>query len=523
LQLAKKIFLEYKYLTKAKLMAQPTTPTQGRSEVRFTTFTDEDESDAKFHLIDDSTQPGENAREISALALPGIGAMHSSATGPAHPETSSTTSTTVLRFTPVHRPTRVHKPLEELFNYDGKTPVQVAPHKNWEGEEVRGNLRRAQSERRFVDRKHRDTVVHHNASPVTTHHNPLYKECNASTMRSHLTHFCKLPDKLFYDIKKAEKELSGLIQKHPEHLDLILSIVLEVREQARVSHSKRFQELLILAFQRPQNVPFFLAYFKKTDDDMKEFVSAAVSELVHKGEQRCLPHIFSAGTHSELFDSSSQTRHTLFREVAFSSYVGKEYGTWLLKDAFRQLDSVIMAELKKYDPELLNTSREAAVRALQRHPEFDKLDPATQNARIDQEQKRHADAFAGFAKSVLEAVYQIDFPPAFCELLKGRREQILRFMERHPLENEDKPIQFERSRAYLSELLFLRIICPHFTFFSSNPDVQRVMIQLSKVAQGLANETETSFGEPTIFESMNGLYPRFIDAHRRFVDTCSVE
>ncbi len=403
----------------------------------------------------------------------------------------------------------------ELFNYENpdhianiqqhKTVMKIAPRPTpteWptnNSKIIRSGVLspRSSSGKRSPDRVEDATDVHTN---------PVFgiKHLDSISVKKQLAYLLQLPTKLLFtfSVENAESELSNAIREYPQNLDVILNAILTLRENTleKKFQSKRFRKVLLLAMQRPQNIPFFIAYFAQSGEDIPKFVRKAFHK-VKEEDRHIFLTLFSAATHFQLFDAvRPETRATLFREPTLSSHLGSVYGEYLLGDELKELDALIFSELEKRDPSKMME------------------DPAL---------------FSEFASTILEKVYTMQLSEDMRELLKIRRDLIIEFLQKNPLPSLEKGCEpkeceedlFQNSRSFLAELYFLRILNPRITSLAAQADSQEkrhVLIQLSKLIQSIANENKFELLNEqkghSIFGSMEEIYNEYLEVHRKFMD-----
>ena len=184
--------------------------------------------------------------------------------------------------------------------------------------------------------------------------------------------------------------------------------------------------------------------------------------------------------------------------------------------------------LKTKDPYQLCFSRPIILNKLQQDPKFNNLDPAAQEKLILQELSNNAAKFQEFANTIIPQIYKMKIPFFLFRILNERREHVIKFVIKNPIEG-DKKDSFEASRKYSSQLLFLRILNPHFlTDLPKRPELKKwdkaemigqIMIQLTKVIQCLANEEAISGNG---YESFGPLLSQFQAMHNAFIDQNSL-
>lgn len=374
----------------------------------------------------------------------------------------------------------------------------------------------------------------------------IYGKCvfNTLTAEMQLLNFFNLPENSNWSgdeyLKLTEAELSTLIANNPDDADLdtIIKAVCMVRDSCKLlkSHEEfdiaaqkrlerkrkkgiklehqqelqlkrkieyqggmdRLSKVLNLAFQKPENLRFFLKYADKISN-IDEFTSeGSIGAIVANLDFAQRLDMFSKATQYHLAKADVTHRETAFRELTLSSYLGRAFGKEALRSELKKLDKLILQELKQRDPKALIE------------------DP---------------DVFSVFAQDILIKIYTDMVPSEECrKLLKTRKDDILDYLKSKPLPTDTEETQLKDARKLLSEILFLRIISPHLIELipqsedESKQNQRKALLSISKVINAMSNEEAISSAPcPGLLNELNLLYRHNQELHHTFLDLYSAE
>ncbi len=285
-------------------------------------------------------------------------------------------------------------------------------------------------------------------------------------LKKELTYFLDLPNKLMYKEALAVSQLTQCLDFHSDHFQPLVDIVCEIHNKA--VHNKyphRFNRVLMLALCEKVHFSFFWMYaqaiekYQFGNDMFWEFRKAKKNPL----------EILSATTQSELENSKSET---LFREDCLSSSLCRDF----IKSYWnKELSSLLGKMRKKFENKSANLDAES------------------------------------LAMEVLQDICSMKVPKEVTQILTMRRKHILDFIHKHSIE--------DRSRKYICEILFLRVLCPHIIEVFSSTNECKLALQVVRILQLIANEEEKY--NPSHIKDDDPL-KKFIDMHQRFVNTHSL-
>ncbi|MBS0604106.1 MAG: hypothetical protein JSS60_03600 [Verrucomicrobia bacterium] len=355
--------------------------------------------------------------------------------------------------------------------------------------------------------------------------NPLFNEPRLVpdyVIKASMPYVSCIPNKIYFDEERAEREISDCIHRYGPRRHVIIQTLIELRDSlTSIRHKNRYDKVLALVLARQGNERFILQYVKNLTVDADLFAAKAIQEFdKQKLEPDQIVDILSRITRCEL---RTQRRETLFRETCLSSSLCRELGCSLWGRDLKRLSESLSTRIRGIDLSLICLDRLKVIAALKtRIPSFDSIDPQEQEGIIDRELAHNAERFIAFARTILPEIYAMRTPPVFSEMMMKRREHIVRFLAKYPLESNEDPVQL--SRVYISEIFCLRIINPLILSCGESTDAKKVLISLTKVVQCLAKETP--FGaekSDPIYEMLNPLFRDFFSMHCEFIDQNSLK
>jgi hypothetical protein len=286
-------------------------------------------------------------------------------------------------------------------------------------------------------------------------------------------------------------------------------------------HLNRFYTILTIILKQYGSGQFICNYLKSipdlTQDEVGRFAEHAMTRLSKEPHASSLIQAsISRITRCEL---KHQTRDTLFRETNLSSSLCREYGNLLWRKHFKELVKAIEHAAPHKDLPSLSLNYDVVKDQLTRKQETpsETVPPEM----VEEAFNENAARFMEFARAVIPMIFEHLPPKELQEVLISRRQRIIHFIKEHPLEENEDPVSI--SRTYISEVLYLRLLHPHLVLSDHPLLLNNVLISLSKVLQCLAKENPfgTEKRDP-IYERLNPLFEEFIEAHRQFVDACSL-
>jgi hypothetical protein len=319
---------------------------------------------------------------------------------------------------------------------------------------------------------------------------------NLELIKKELRYLFKLKNYFgIFDKKLAVATLSSCIKRFPENIDLIVEVVLSLRNSLhttkRATKRERLDKILALATINLQNSNIiFIKLFLQKSGNRCEFAKFAVTYLLKKHKNIDLISTLSRFTELDLQET---TIATMFREENISSTFCRAYAELLWADQMAYLDIFIEKEFKKLQSSDLILDYDSIKRTVEEQSDWSKLNEMEQKQRIEEESGRRANVFGTLAAAVLTEIYNMEVSEPLAKLLTMRRSRIIEFLMKQPSTSQDAR---DQSKRYVCELLVLRLINPHLIkapIAQPGSDGQRVMIQISKMVQCLANETR--FGD----------------------------
>ncbi|MBS0654014.1 MAG: hypothetical protein JSR39_10885 [Verrucomicrobia bacterium] len=349
------------------------------------------------------------------------------------------------------------------------------------------------------------------------------KEPKPMPTASHLSemYIASIGTKIYFHEEEAATQLFNSYCHHRENREAMVQELVELRKGlTKERHINRFQTILTIILKHHGSGPFICNYLKslreQTQDEVALFSQHAIKRLSkeqhsHTLVQACISRI----TRCEL---KFQNRDTLFRETNLSSALCREYGNHLWGKHLKELTKAIEHAVPHKDFLSLSLNRDIIISQLNPNP--DSENPLSEEA-IEQAIALHIERFMEFARDAIPRIFEYLPPQELQDVLNSRRNRIIHFIKDNPLEEDEDPVSL--SRTYISEALYLRLLHPHLITKDHPPALNNVLISLSKVLQCLAKETPfgTEKRDP-IYERLNPLFAEFIEAHRRFVDACSL-
>ena len=352
-------------------------------------------------------------------------------------------------------------------------------------------------------------------------------------LRTKLHYFTTMPTKLYFDTKKAEAELSAVISEYPQEMQEVLKIVIEVRDKLSEKHLHRLQDVLTRCLIEPSskfmgnNARFIKSYFIKYVGETDLFAKHVVAKLIEKQKKHEEITVILA-TYT-LTDMVKETLETLFRGTNLSSSLCKHYGNFLWQQVLKELEKIILKELNSQsDISQLNIDPTSILMELMERKDisFNECSTKDQNDLFAETEKKRVDNFMRFAALAMAHIYALKFPEKFSQILQNRRSHIIKFLEKNMHQSKEFEA-VDRSRIYISELLFLRILNPHLIAIAKakaipkekSQIVEHVMVQLTKCIQCLAKQAP--FGsekDELLYEKLNPLYEDCIKTHQAFLD-----
>lgn len=349
------------------------------------------------------------------------------------------------------------------------------------------------------------------------------KETKPMPTASHVSemYIASIGTKIYFHEEEAATQLFNSYCHHRENREAMVQELVELRKGlTKERHINRFQTILTIILKHHGSGPFICNYLKslrdQTQDEIALFAQHAIKRLSkephsHTLIQACISRI----TRCEL---KFQTRDTLFRETNLSSALCREYGNYLWGKHLKDLTKTIENSVPHKDFLSLSLNRDIIIGQL--NPSPDSENPLPEEA-IEQAITSHIERFMEFARDAIPRIFEYLPPQELQDVLNSRRNRIIHFIQDNPLEENEDPVSL--SRTYISEVLYLRLLHPHLITKDHPPALNNVLISLSKVLQCLAKETPfgTEKRDP-IYERLNPLFEEFIEAHRRFIDACSL-
>jgi hypothetical protein len=327
--------------------------------------------------------------------------------------------------------------------------------------------------------------------------------------------------KIYFHEEEAATQLFNSYCHHRENREAIVQELVDLRKGlTKDRHVNRFQTILTIILKHHGSGPLICNYLKslrdQTQDEIALLAQHAIKRLSkephsHTLVQACISRI----TRCEL---KFQTRETLFRETNLSSALCREYGNFLWGKHLKDLAKAIEHAVPHKELSSLSLNRDIIIGQLTSNPDSEN---SLSEEDIEQAIALHIERFMEFARGAIPRIFEYLPPQELQEVLNSRRNRIIHFIQEHPLEENEDPVSL--SRTYISEVLYLRLLHPHLITKDHSPALNNVLISLSKVLQCLAKETP--FGtekRDLVYERLNPLFEEFIEAHRRFVDACSL-
>jgi hypothetical protein len=340
-------------------------------------------------------------------------------------------------------------------------------------------------------------------------------------LKMRMPYFLKLSESNFFSMfspERAAKELSGCLKENPRDFPLIVDIVSKLRSiNKKDSVKAKLHEVLAHVLLNVEGTQFIYVYFDKSgQEENKDAFAKTVVKIVDKNKKQ-FDFMQSLSRVTEL-ELPKQKVQSLFRETNLSSTLCKAYGSYLWGKQMKELDGLIVKELRRFKPEDLLLDRNLLMEIVKKqNPNFNHLSIQDQKKLEEAQLNSNVINFQKFAEAIISHIYLLKVSGSLQELLQMRRHYIISFLKAqtdnkvHLSSNnnnvEDQEIQNEvsdpdeRSKIYICELIFLRIINPHLLALvdaNKEPEKYRILVQLTKVIQKIANQVP--------FEEKDGIY-----------------
>ncbi len=326
---------------------------------------------------------------------------------------------------------------------------------------------------------------------------------NALIVKKKLESLSRLLVDHHFDVKQAEIDLFICLHNYPDELDLMINLLVYLRQAIQNERRSRMDELLCRMMLRAENMAFLNAYFKRTNEDLNALAVKAMPFMLKKKDIWEIILLLSDCTREDL---KSQTLDTLFRENCFlSSFLCRELGIHLWSKDLKALSEILLKDLKKADNLSLCLDRKL-------------IDHLPDEATL----RENAEHFSQWANRILPSIFSLNVPESFSSLLKTRRLDITRFLNSQSSTGEN-PIK--ASRTYVGELLCQRILCPQILQFvdkDKHPDIFSILLSLTKVIKCLSHESEFDANQG-IYASLNPLLEENRAKFQSYIDSISLE
>lgn len=345
--------------------------------------------------------------------------------------------------------------------------------------------------------------------------NPLYRDDDEM-----LAAWAGRISKSNYDLVKGAEELRACLSSYETRHERATEKLTEIRRSLKVPRDiVNFDTMLARVLITISHEEIICSFLNASKMDIPSFVKKVIQAIKEtKVSDPGALVMISRITRVEL---GSQREETLFREMNLSSALCRELGVAWWDVGLKGITDFIRQKIERKDMEQFFLEHHLVKEALiARDPDFGTLSSMEQEGEILREQQKNAWSFVKFARGILDKVYATPIPDNLSILLKSRRHNIARFLQTSCKQSDEEA--FRKSRIYVAEVLFLRILNPHIIGIDSDKEAQAVLISLTKIFQSLANETK--FGEVnrnSIYESLNPLFHEFLSTHQEFLDKYS--